>query len=69
LHIFFYFYRQCTYVVFILQCQKDKNNRQILLKEQEQSLNDVLYHVRAYIVTVRSARIGYQKSFIRFRTK
>jgi hypothetical protein len=60
------------YVVFVLQCQKGKNNRQILFKEQEQSLYDVLYHVALILLpllTVHSAPIGYQKSFIRFKTK
>ena len=57
----FYIYRQCTYIVFILQCQ---NVKKTTTKVSEKSRNmrrsgrfdSVLYNVRADTVTVSGNR-------------
>jgi hypothetical protein len=37
-------YRQCMYIVFILQCQKDQNNCQIVWKEQKLRVVLIIFH-------------------------
>jgi len=39
----FYLYRECTYIVFNLQCQNDQNNSQMLLKRTETSIIPIIF--------------------------
>ena len=41
-------YRKCMYIVFILQCQKDQNNCQIVWKEQKLRVVLIIFHGVVY---------------------
>jgi len=74
----FLFYRQCTYIVLILQCQQVYNNWQDVLKGAETIVvlivfKGVFYHSLLLkllpLLSVHSTSIGYKKGFIRSMTK